>query len=321
MRRLGFSKQWWRNSVVRSMRACVAQERLPWIIKALLVNGLQRVLRALGIESDARPIESDYGMRFTAGSDGSWLNSVLRVRGVWDPALSEFIVAHVREGDVCVDAGANCGYFSLLLAQQVGASGKVIAIEAVPENVRRLRANVLLNNAVEVIDVVMAACARQEGRAVIHVHPDNDAWSRLEPPAEGHTDHSYMGAQWAPMTVRADTLGALVGSWVQRVSFLKVHIEGAEALVAPDIPATFSHPNLVVALLAKEPNITSTLQPFKENGFYIYDRHNDYRWVFERKVPLITEAAYSDFDNEGTSYVLLSRQPLPFSPTRDFRIR
>jgi hypothetical protein len=68
-----------------------------------------------------------------------------------------------------------------------------------------------------------------------------------------------------------------------------------------------------VALLAKEPHIEATLKSFKERGFYIYDRHNDYHWVFERKVPAITEATYGDFNNQHTAYAILSRQPLTLS--------
>jgi FkbM family methyltransferase len=303
-----------RGVVVHSMRACVARDRIPWVAKALYVSGCRLLLLpSLGIESDETPLESEYGTKFVAGPGSSWLNSILRYRGVWEPALSEFILRHVHDGDVCVDAGANCGYFSLLLAQRVGPSGKVIAIEAAPDNVRRLRANLDLNGAAGIVDVVMAACAQEKGEITLHVHPRNDAWSRLSPPAKGEVDRRYMGKTWIPVTVPADTLGSIVGSEAERVSFIKLHIEGAEAVVAPEIPVTFSHPRLVVALLAKEPHIETTLKPFEERGFYIYDRHNDYHWVFERKVPAITEAAYGDFNNHSTAYVILSRQPLTLS--------
>jgi len=107
-----------------------ARDRLPWIAKYLYVIGCQLLLPALGIESDETPLESEYGTKLVAGPGSFWVNRVLRFRGVWEPVLSEFILRHVQEGDVCVDAGANIGYFSLLFAQRVGTSGKVIAIEA-----------------------------------------------------------------------------------------------------------------------------------------------------------------------------------------------
>lgn len=298
-----------RGFVVHSMRACVANERLPWIVRYLYVTGCQLLLPALGIESDETPVESEYGTKFVAGPGAFWLNSILRSRGVWEPVLSEFILRHVKEGDVCVDLGANIGYFTLLFAQRVGPTGKVIAIEAAPNTARRLRANLALNGANDMVDVVEAACAAQKGEITFYLHSHNDGWSRLSPPTRGALFRRVTGVKWTPVPVAADTLINIVGADAQRVSFIKVDIEGAEPLIAPQIVAGFSHPRLVVALEAIAP-IQSALMPFQEQGFYIYDLHNDYHWVVERKVPAITEAAYGDFYHRAAADVLLSRQPL-----------
>ena len=110
------------------------------------------------------------------------------------------------------------------------------------------------------------------------------------------------------MTVAADTLTSVVGADDSRISFIKVDIEDAETVITPQIAPGFSHPRLVVALEVIPP-IEPTLRPFQERGFYIYDMHNDYRWTLERKVPAITEAAYSDFYHRAAADVLLSRQP------------
>ena len=282
-----------------------------WIAKYLYVTGSQLLLPALGIESDQTPLESEYGTKFVAGPGSFWLNSIVRSRGVWEPVLSEFILRHVQEGDVCVDAGANIGYFSLLFAQRVGPSGKVIAIEAAPGIVRRLRANLALNGAAGIVEVVEAACTAEKGEITFYLHPHNDGWCRLSPPAKGRY-RLMMGKTWIPVTVAADTLTSIVGADAQRVSFIKVDIEGAETAIAPQIASGFSHPRLVVALEVVPP-IEATLRPFREQGFYIYDMHNDYRWAFESKVPAITEAAYGDFYHRAAADVLLSRQPLALS--------
>ena len=208
--------------------------------------------------------------------------------------LSEFILRHVQEGDVCVDVGANIGYFSLLFAQRVGPSGKVIAIEPAPGTVRQLRANLELNGATGIVDVVEAACAPQKGEITFYLHPHNDGWARLSPPAKGDRFRRIIGMTWIPVTVAADTLTSIVGADAERVSFIKVDVEGAETAIAPQIVAGFSHPRLVVALEAIAP-IEAALRPFEEQGFYIYDLHNDYHWAVERKVPAITEAAYERF--------------------------
>jgi FkbM family methyltransferase len=306
---LDSAKRRTRHALVGSMRACIASDRIPWWAKHTFVTRGRGLLTVLGIEADETPVESEYGTKFVAGRNGSIITFWVRVRGAYEPVLSEFILRHVQEGDVCVDAGANIGYFSLLFAQRVGPSGKVIAIEAAPDTVRRLRANVELNGASGIVDVTAAACAQEKGEITFYLHPEIDAWSRLSPPAEGDPDRSYMGKSWIPVTVAADTLTSIVGADAERVSFIKLDIEGAEPAVTPQIVGGFSNPRLVVALEARAP-IKAALMPFQERGFYVYNLHNDYRWFFERKVPLIAEAAYRDFDHLDFADVLLSRQPL-----------
>jgi hypothetical protein len=66
---------------------------------------------------------------------------------------------------------------------------------------------------------------------------------------------------------------------------------------------------VVVALEARG-GIEATLMPFREKGFRIYDLHNNYHWIYERKIPAITEADYRDFYDRASVDVLLSRQPL-----------
>jgi FkbM family methyltransferase len=273
------------------------------------VSGCDSLLTALCADPDEPPVESEYGTKFIAGGDSSFVTQWLRFRGSYEPVLSEFILRHVQEGDICIDAGANIGYFALLLAQRIAPSGKVIAIEAAPDTVRRLRANLALNEATGVVDVVAAACAPQKGEITFYLHPRLDGWSRLNPPERGDSDRRYMGKTWLPVTVAADTLTSIAGADAQRVSFIKLDVEGAETALTPQIAAGFSHPRLVVALEVRT-QIEATLMPFQEQGFHIYDLHNDYHWRFERKVPAITAAAYRDFYHRDIADVLLSRQAL-----------
>jgi hypothetical protein len=52
---------------------------------------------------------------------------------------------------------------------------------------QRLRANLELNEAAGIVDVVAAACALQKGEITFYLHPRIDGWCRLSPPAEGDT--------------------------------------------------------------------------------------------------------------------------------------
>jgi FkbM family methyltransferase len=63
-----------------------------------------------------------------------------------EPVVQSAITAIVRPGDVVYDIGAHLGSLTLGAARLVGASGRVIAFDADPENVERLRANCLRNH-------------------------------------------------------------------------------------------------------------------------------------------------------------------------------
>lgn len=77
----------------------------------------------------------------------------LVAQGFFEPELTNFVIKHVRPGQTVVDAGANVGYVSLLLARKVGKTGHVIAYEPNPNLVPWIRENMALNYVSEIVDV------------------------------------------------------------------------------------------------------------------------------------------------------------------------
>src|SRR5882757_2100776 len=65
--------------------------------------------------------------------------------GFWEMWLTQFLARQVKSGMRVIDVGANFGYFTLLLGDAVGASGRVIAVEPNPETASLLRESVVLN--------------------------------------------------------------------------------------------------------------------------------------------------------------------------------
>ncbi|MBZ5698580.1 MAG: FkbM family methyltransferase [Acidobacteriia bacterium] len=67
------------------------------------------------------------------------------LHGDVEPAIQEVLAEKLKPGMVFYDLGANIGFFSLLAARLVGATGKVISFEPDPEIVGRLRRNIAQN--------------------------------------------------------------------------------------------------------------------------------------------------------------------------------
>jgi protein-L-isoaspartate O-methyltransferase len=70
--------------------------------------------------------------------------------------LQKLLESELGPGDCYYDVGAHSGFFCLIAARIVGASGAVVAVEPDPQNVAALRANIERNGLRQVF-VVQAA--------------------------------------------------------------------------------------------------------------------------------------------------------------------
>jgi FkbM family methyltransferase len=122
----------------------------------------------------------------------------------------------VPAGSAVVDVGANIGFFSLKFARWVGPAGRVIAIEPEAVNARTLRLRVERARLKDVVNVVEAAASDSPGFVPFVRNP-------LHP-----GDH-HIGPGGKPL--RAVTLDELTAGEAQRVSLVKVDVQGAEMMV------------------------------------------------------------------------------------------
>ncbi len=82
--------------------------------------------------------------------------------GIYEPHVTRAFLDALRENQTIVDVGANIGYFSVLAARKIGASGSVIAIEALARNVRLLLANTKIND-LDNVTIVPHGASDREG--------------------------------------------------------------------------------------------------------------------------------------------------------------
>jgi FkbM family methyltransferase len=129
----------------------------------------------------------------------------------------DVIIAPLRPGDVFVDIGANCGAFTLFAARQVGARGRVLAIEPMPEMLARLRYNIGVNSFGN-IEVVVTAVGPQAGTATLFIDEEARGLSSMT---------QLTGA--TPLQVPVETLLTIVErAGLARIDALKIDIEGFE---------------------------------------------------------------------------------------------
>ncbi len=69
----------------------------------------------------------------------------MMMNGFWEMWVTQAIVDYVKPGMRCIDVGANCGYYTLLLADLVGEKGSVHAYEPIPELIELLKDTMAVN--------------------------------------------------------------------------------------------------------------------------------------------------------------------------------
>lgn len=159
------------------------------------------------------------GVRMRCASSGNATEWGFIFNGSWqERAGRRQIVGGLGRGDVFVDIGANCGGYSVFAGKAVGPGGRVLAVEPIPELVRRIRFNVDANGLANVT-VAAVALGAETGTAVLHTDPAQLGHSTIADPRAGQEK----------MAVPMRTLLDLVTEQgLARIDALKIDVEGYE---------------------------------------------------------------------------------------------
>ena len=208
---------------------------------------------------------------FEIDARSSLLKRVLR-NGAYEPHLSKLTLEHLRQDRDAIDIGANVGFFSVLLAKNLGPGRKVLAVEPTPDALRRLRANLRLNGVEGSVIVYENAVVDKPRQVELHVIAGKEEYSSVfqlgassdpakpEPQTElrNWADHAGItGAEVTTISAIGETLDTLVERARIEPGFIKIDAEGAEYLILQGSVKTLQHwrpvilTELVDFLLAK----------------------------------------------------------------------
>lgn len=148
--------------------------------------------------------------------------------GTYEPDLQAAIRDFVSPGMIVYDVGANIGYISLMLARRVGSAGCVIAFEALPSNLERLRLNILLNSGFGRVEAVSAAVVESSHPVQFLVGPSGGMGKAQG--SAGRQEYSYSESLQVE-GVSLDDYVFTKGNPVPQV--VKMDIEGGEVLALP----------------------------------------------------------------------------------------
>lgn len=174
--------------------------------------------------------------------------------------------AGIVPGGVVIDLGAYSGLTSIAFSKAVGRHGRVLALEPDPINLRSAEHNLAMHarvNGLDNLTLLPMAASDQDG--TIALSSEGTMGSALTSIVGG-----YRGTT---VEVPSRTLGTLARDFSpDRIDFVKIDIEGAEALVVPvsaDFLARY-RPRLVIE--GHRVNGVSTIEPLvaflTEQGYH-----------------------------------------------------
>jgi FkbM family methyltransferase len=195
-----------------------------------------------------------------------WLYVKLQALRLMGTNERDFLSRHVRAGMSVLDIGANIGLYSILLAELVGAQGKVLAFEPDPALFEAAVTNSRLNGKDGVITIHNLALGSRTGRAVLHRSPYNSGDNRLS--ASGAHKESVVVS-----IARGDDV--LAG---RHIDLIKMDVQGWEAEVLRGMEQTLiSNPGLMLyfeywpeGLRSAGERLSSPIEILRQCGFAVF---------------------------------------------------
>ena len=157
--------------------------------------------------------------------------------------LSEFILFHdfekneisvllqyLKQDDIVLDIGANIGFHALFESKAVGANGQVYAFEPVPATFNLMQANIKLNNFKNILPVNLGL-SDKKSELSMNVSLEYDAWNTLGDPSKMNSNASIFDGK---VNVKLEKLDDFIKDGeipIDRISFVKIDVEGWEKFV------------------------------------------------------------------------------------------
>ncbi|MEU3732189.1 FkbM family methyltransferase [Streptomyces sp. NPDC033538] len=197
--------------------------------------------------------------------------------GVWEPHLMRWLASRLRAGDVLVDVGANIGFLSVYGSRLVGATGRVVAIEASPAFHRRVLQHAGINGC-DNIRAVNAAVSDSRRTLTFVLASSRNMGANSIVPWDGPAESTFeTEARPLPELLQPDEIA--------RARVIKIDVEGAEGGVVRGLAPMLDElrPDAEIAVEVTPgrmerlgDSVEELLETMREHGFHTYRLANDY---------------------------------------------
>ncbi|MGC8468309.1 MAG: FkbM family methyltransferase [Acetobacteraceae bacterium] len=151
----------------------------------------------------------------------------LLLDGYWEAEITAVLRERVRRGMVAVEVGTNCGYYSVLIADGIGAEGRYRGFDPNPRMCSLARRNLEINGFRQRAEVFNQAVTERTGRARFQVFAEHMGSSSLRDIGE---EAAFWHDRVETIEVETVSLDEACAA-LPAIDFLKMDAEGAEPQV------------------------------------------------------------------------------------------
>jgi FkbM family methyltransferase len=189
-----------------------------------------------------------------------------------------------KEGDIVIDIGAHIGRYTITGSKQVGSTGKVVAIEADPDNFELLKRNIALNNLANVLPLNYAVFSTRT-RIKLYEQSASAKYNSVMLTRAAKTKNY--------VEVNADTLDSILKqNGINQINWIKIDVEGAEFEVLKGSTETLSGGSISILL-----EIHNIEDPSHYHNVVNFLKDLNYEMTFEQR-----------YDESGEGHIIFHKK-------------
>ncbi|MGB8700251.1 MAG: FkbM family methyltransferase [Thermosynechococcaceae cyanobacterium] len=183
--------------------------------------------------------------QFMSVDPTDYLQCLIYYFGIFEPHCIQFLPTLLQPNDTFIDIGGNIGLYTIVASKIVGKNGKVLTFEPAPFHCEAIRKNIELNR-IENVALYETALGSEDGSVQL-VLPEGGNRGMFALAKNGEADDLHN----APVPVKLSRFSSLVkAEAIERVSLIKLDIEGAEPLALSGMDDLFNRfcPSVLIEL-------------------------------------------------------------------------
>lgn len=248
------------------------------------------------------------GMLIILNKDDKVVCKSIRVYGLWERRLTKKVLGLIKPGDTILEVGANYGYYTLKMAQKVGARGRIITYEANPAVYRMLAESIKLNKLENVVQAKALAASDKPFTSKLAYNINNIGGGYL---LHSHADFEKIcvnGMICEPITaVKLDDDLTDLSS----VDLIRIDAEGSEVNILQGAAKLLARSPNAVIIMEWSPNMISRYGNAVQFEAFLRQKGFKYWWKFDpANSALIADPSSEDLQ-AFSGDIIISKKPLP----------